>query len=153
MKLFNFTEDNDFNQLKKMMGAAESGDFTDFDPEHQLTYGERETLKNDGMKVSGQQLRILRDKTLALKNSRVWVKHEDDIHIAGCPIVQNLRHQPQSLELSTAQPTKQQHICIECLTELQYLGIDQRRSRRLADQVDELFSMTQFQQDYPVHPI
>ena len=79
MKLFNFTEDNDFNQLKKMMGAAESGDFTDFDPEHQLTYGERETLKNDGMKVSGQQLRILRDKTLALKNSRVWVKHEDDI--------------------------------------------------------------------------
>lgn len=152
MKLFDFREDNAFNQLKKAMGAAEAGHFVSFDPEHQLTFGEREALARASIEISAGDVRILRDRTIALKNSRVWIEGGGMIHIANCADVIQLRNQLRIM-VSTRNPEKNLSICPECLAELKYLGLDGRKSRRLSEQLDELFSMEQFRQDYPFYPV
>jgi len=152
MKLYDFRECAEFNQLREQMGAHEYGHFTEFDPDHQLTYGEREQMAASGMQVGAGDIRILRDRTIALKNSRVWVADGERFHVAGCPELAQLRHD-QLLMVSTRDPGKQLHICAECLAELKYLGLDARRSRRMSDQLDELFSMSQFRDDYPFYPV
>ena len=152
MKLFDFREDAAFNQLKQRMGAAEAGHFVSFDPEHQLTFGEREALAQSSVEISAGAVRILRDRTIALKNSRVWVEGGGKIHIANCADVIQLRNQLRIM-VSTRNPEKTLSICPECLAELKYLGLDGRKSRRLSEQLDELFSMEQFRQDYPFYPI
>ena len=93
MKLFDFREDAAFNQLKQRMGAAEAGHFVSFDPEHQLTFGEREALAAASVDISAGAVRILKDRTIALKNSRVWVEGGGKIHIANCADVIQLRSQ------------------------------------------------------------
>ena len=44
MKLYNFLDEPEFNALKHRMGADGYGHFVEFDPEHQLTFGERDQL-------------------------------------------------------------------------------------------------------------
>ena len=152
MKLFDFRDDIAFNQLKEEMGAAEAGSFVPFDPEHQLTYGEREALAQASIEVSAGAVRLLRDRTIALKNSRVWVEGGGMIHIANCADLIQLRSQLRIM-VSTRNPDKTLSICPECLAELKYLGLDGRKSRRLSEQLNELFSMEQFRQDYPFYPV
>ncbi|MEK9711546.1 MAG: hypothetical protein VW258_03175 [Thalassolituus sp.] len=152
MKLFNFLDEDGFNQLKKQMGAEGFGHFVEFDPTHQLTFGERDQLSKEGLMIHPGELRILPDKTLALKNSRIWVEGAGQIHLAGCFDLHRLRDN-DVLKARTSDPEKALHICPECLAELKYLGLDGRKSRRLSDQLDELFSMTQFREDYPFYPI
>lgn len=152
MKLFDFRDDIAFNQLKEEMGAAEAGSFVPFDPEYQLTYGEREALAQASVEVSAGAVRLLRDRTIALKNSRVWVEGGGMIHIANCADLIQLRSQLRIM-VSTRNPDKTLSICPECLAELKYLGLDGRKSRRLSEQLNELFSMEQFRQDYPFYPV
>lgn len=152
MKLYNFCDDADFNALKAKMGADGYGHFVEFDPEHQLTFGERDLLAKDELHISPGSLRILKDHTLALKNSRVWVQGGSTVHVASCETLHQLRNDME-LRVSTRDPGKDLAICPDCLAELNYLGLDGRKSRRLSDHLNELFSMTQFQQDYPVYPI
>ena len=152
MKLYDFRECEEFNLLKQRMGAAESGHFVEFDPDHQLTYGEREALAHGPVQVGAGDIRMLRDRTIALKNSRVWVEDAARVHIAACPELLQLRHD-HGLRVSTRNPEKQLHICPECLAELKYLGLNGRSSRRLSDQLDEIFSMEQFRADYPFYPV
>ncbi|WP_369982592.1 hypothetical protein [Thalassolituus sp.] len=152
MKLFNFMDDPEFNALKHQMGADKYGHFVEFDPEHQLTYGERDQLANGCADISPGQLRILPDRTLALKNSRVWVEGEGRIHLAGCEALHRLRDAPV-IKASTRDPESELSICPDCLAELKYLGLDGRKSRRLSEQLDELFSMQRFREDYPFYPV
>lgn len=156
MQLPDFLEDSSLNALREKMGATKLGTFELFDPNKQLTYSERETLADTGLAIFSQELRVLKDKTLALKNSRVWLK-EDGYHLALCPKVQQLRLQPNEFQVGTFQwPNSKQHpVCLECLAVLQYQGIDARRLRRLefAEQISEQFSLAEFQQSYPFYPL
>lgn len=152
MKLFNFTEYPDFNALKEQMKAESYGQFVEFDPEHQLTYGERAQLTDGWMEISPGQLRILPDHTLALKNSRIWVEGDGLIHLAGCEVLHRLRT-ASHIRASTREPEASLSICPDCLAELKYLGLDGRKSRRLSEQLDELFSMQRFREDYPFYPL
>ncbi|WP_300426031.1 hypothetical protein [uncultured Thalassolituus sp.] len=152
MKLYDFRQSEEFNRLKRAMGAEDAGHFVEFDPAHQLTYGEREALSSGSLEVGAGEIRMLRDRTIALKNSRVWVEARERIHIAHCPELAQLRHD-QRLLVSTRNPEKTLHICPECLAELKYQGLDGRKSRRLSDQLDELFSMDAFREDYPFYPV
>ena len=156
MKLPDFLDDKDFNQLRRTMGAESPGQFELFDPEKQLTYTEREALESGLVELAAPALRVLKDKTLAYKNSRVWLQKGDDIHLAYCKTVQSLRHREQAIQISTGNFHPQhQSVCLECLSVLQYQGIDARRMRRaeFSDQVVEQFSMDDFKNAYPFYPI
>ena len=103
MKLYDFFADPDLNRLRQQMEADELGDFHLFDPHKQLTYQEREALELGQLSIHSNDLRVLKDKTLAFKNSRVWVLHEEHLHLASCRLVQRLRHQPKDLLCGTAE--------------------------------------------------
>lgn len=156
MRLYDFLADPSLNQLRQQMGAQELGQFELFDPSKQLTYAEREALEEQGLEALSNELRVLKDKTLALKNSRVWLKHEN-YHVAHCAQVQQLRHHSQPVLLGTY--TWPQHkdysVCLECLALLQYQGVDARRLRRteFAEQISEHFSLAEFIKDYPFYPL
>lgn len=157
MKLPDFLQDEAFNQLRRQMGADDYGKFELFDPARQLTWSEREALAEKGLEVSGNDLRILKDKTLAYKNSRVWVQYEGIYHLAYCPTMQSLRHHKPTLQCGTAswRASKDGGVCLECLAVLQYQGIDARRLRRMEfiEQIREQFSLDEFCRDYPFYPI
>lgn len=157
MKLHDFLEDAELNALRSKMGAHALGQFELFDPAKQLTYSEREALKTDGLNVTANELRVLKDKTLAYKNSRAWLKHGQHYHLANCPQVQQLRHQSTSLLLGTYlwPVSKDSALCVECLAVLQYQGIDSRRLRRteFIEQIRQQFSLAEFQKQYPFYPL
>src|SRR5690554_605956 len=91
MKLLDFLEFEQFNQMRKQMNTTVLGEFELFDPSKQLTWSEREALEQKGLVIQGADLRPLRDKTLAFKNSRVWLKHDQVFHLGYCPQIQQLR--------------------------------------------------------------
>ncbi|MAS24455.1 MAG: hypothetical protein CMI08_11240 [Oceanospirillaceae bacterium] len=156
MKLPDFLDDEGFNQLREKMGTESLGEFVLFDPEKQLTYSEREALEGGLVDISSHLLRILKDKTLAYKNTRIWLQQDDDIHLAYCKTVQALRHREKDVQISTGNfDHKHKAVCLECLSVLQYQGVDARRMRRaeFSDQVVEHFSLADFKVDYPFYPI
>ncbi|PCJ19019.1 MAG: hypothetical protein COB04_06480 [Gammaproteobacteria bacterium] len=70
----NFNEFADyapFRRLREKMRAEQSGEFELFDVENHLTRKEKDSLVCGGLLVQRSQLRVLRDSTLAYKNSRV----------------------------------------------------------------------------------
>ena len=73
MKLIDFLQDSQLNLLRRQMGTDDYGNFQLFDPQRQLTYAEREALEQGELHISASLTRALRDKTLALKNSRIWL--------------------------------------------------------------------------------
>lgn len=156
MRLVNFLEDEGFNELRRKMGAEQLGTFELFDPSRQLSYEEREALEEQGMAVSGHDLRVLKDKTLAFKNSRVWLKQQD-YHLAQCHTVQQARLHQGEVLLGTYQWrfSSQHNVCLECLAILQYQGIDTRRLRRteFSEQISEQFLLAEFKQLYPFYPL
>lgn len=157
MKIADFYQDESFNHLRKRMGADELGHFELFDPARQLTYAEREALDSGMLSTEGQALRILKDKTLAFKNTRVWLFYEQDYHLAYCQKVQALRHHQDRLQIGTGalSAKKIEGVCLECLSVLQYQGVDARRLRRaeFSEQIREQFSLELFKQEYPFYPI
>lgn len=157
MKLPDFLQDEAFNRLRQHMGATELGQFELFDPSRQLTWSEREALAGPGLNVAGNDLRVLKDKTLAYKNSRVWVEQEGVYHLAYCQPMQSLRHHGPQLHTGTSEwpASKEGGVCLECLALLQYQGIDARRLRRteFVEQMREHFSLEEFCREYPFYPI
>lgn len=156
MQLIDFTEDSQLNALRQQMGTSQLGHFELFDPQKQLSYNERETLSSEGLQLMSHEVRVLKDKTLAFKNSRIWLL-QHNYHLANCPSVQQLRLHSRETLIGTYQwPTsKHQQVCLECLAVLQYQGIDARRLRRLefSEQISEQFSLAEFQQCYPFYPL
>lgn len=157
MKLLDFLQDEAFNQLRQRMGTQALGQFELFDPAKQLSWSEREALSTEGMLVKAGELRILKDKTVAFKNTRAWLYHEHHYHLSACPQVQALRHHNASAKIGTFNwsAKKDETVCLECLAVLQYQGIDTRRLRRteFAEHISEQFSLQEFEQQYPFYPI
>ena len=158
MHLLNFLDDEDFNRLRHLMGADTLGTFELFDPNVQLSYAEREALASIGIHIEANHVKVLRDKTIALKNSRVWLKQHQTFHVAHCAHVQSLRLKFAMVELGTYQwlEEKTEHqICLECLALLQYQGADARRIRRpeFAEQLIQQFSLPEFFKQFPAYPL
>ena len=151
--LYDFADDPNFNHLKQRMGARSAGHFQAFDPRYQLTWNERQQLTEQGLVLACAQLRSLKDNTLAFKDSRVWVAHHDYLHIASCGHIQTLRRQQGSALCGTGVLGDLPDICPDCLQQLNYYGRDTRRARRMAEQISQIFCLTEFQRQFPFYPV
>jgi hypothetical protein len=151
--LYDFANDPAFNHLKQSMGAKSAGQFQAFDPRYQLTWDERQQLAQQGLVLACDQLRSLKDNTLALKDSRVWVVHQGLLHIASCSHIQALRRQQGSALCGTGVLDTLPEICPDCLQQLNYLGMDARRARRMAEHISQMFCLSEYQRQFPFYPV
>jgi len=71
MRLIDFLEYEPFLRLREKMCAERLGSFELFDCENHLTSKEKTLLGSDGLIVPIKKVRVLKDSTLAYKNSRV----------------------------------------------------------------------------------
>lgn len=107
MKLPNFLNDPELNELRASMGATELGMFRLSVNPYRITMAELEALIADSIDLRGwEELKALPDRTLAYKDRRV-ILHRRDVpvlgpgrardhelphfHLASCPIVRRLR--------------------------------------------------------------
>ncbi len=156
MQIKSFKDFEPFNKLREKMGAKELGSFELFDPQKQITYSERELLENGVFEIDSARLRILKDKTIAFKNTRLWLSwpEHENFHLAACDQVQKRRHQKATFIAGLNQPA-QQLVCIACLQLLKFDGLDARRGRRLdlAESIQKDFKLIEFKKDYAFYPL
>lgn len=156
MKIKGFEDFEPFIQLRKTMGAEKLGSFELFDPQRQITYSERELLEQGTFNIESGRLKILKDKTIAFKNTRLWLNWSDEecFHLAACEHVQKRRHLKADFMAGLNQPNNKT-VCLECLQLLKFDGLDARRSRRLdlAETIQKEFKLADFQKEYPFYPL
>lgn len=142
------------------MGTTDFGFFELFDEAIHLTGLERSELSTTGKLLTLDQLKILPDKTLALKNSRVltyyqnedWFRDHRELptyHVANCSQLEELRkHRPDAQWLVTTRISEDYDlvkvrssgevslvsygftVCKHCLHTLGYKNYDEFRNRR-----------------------
>ncbi len=160
MKLADFTEFAPFNALRKQMGTGRLGYFELFDPTVHLTGGERSELEHSGVLLSIANIKVLPDRTLALKNCRViaynpnenWYRQHREYptyHTAYCSQLEALRTAGADTEFlltsriaedynlvkirNNGEVSLQPHgfvVCKHCLHSLRYKDYDEFRNRR-----------------------
>lgn len=156
MKLKVFDDFAEITLLRKKMGAEQLGEFELFDPQRQITFSERELLESGSLDLSSMRLKILKDKTIAFKNTRLWLSwngHEF-YHLAACDQVQKRRHQKHDFRAGVNN-IKEKTVCLDCLVLLRYEGLDARRSRRIdvLGEVQREFDLLHFKKEYPFYPL
>ena len=160
MELADFTEFEAFNELREKMGTDKLGYFELFDPAIHLTGEERSELANDGRLLNLNAVKVLPDKTLAIKNSRVLVYNPDEnwyrsrreyptYHLSYCAVIEEIRKElPEHEFLATTRLADDykllkirssgdvsvvEHgfvVCKQCLHTLRYKDYDEYRNRR-----------------------
>ncbi len=160
MKLPDFREFKAFNKLREKIGTEEFGFFELFDPTIHLTGSERSALENPGLLLCSGALRVLPDKTLAIKNSRVlayipdetWYRSRREYptyHLAWCSQLEEQLAEHPNLEYlvttkisedykllkirSSGEVSLTEHglvVCKHCLHTLRYKDYDEFRNRR-----------------------
>jgi hypothetical protein len=160
MQLLDFREFSPFNQLREKMDTAQLGYFELFDPAIHLTGSERSELNERGMLKRLDEIRVLPDKTLAIKNSRVLIYNPDEnyyrnsreyptYHVAHCSfLLESAREQPdleflattrlaEDYDLLKIRPSGEisvsKHgfvVCKHCLHKLRYKDFDEFRNRK-----------------------
>ncbi len=105
MRLPNFEQNAELNELRRLMGATALGDLRLKQAENLLTEAELETLAGVGIDVQLDQVRMLEDGTLAYKNRRVVLYIRDvtpygrkslqeslpKFHVARCKTLDEMR--------------------------------------------------------------
>lgn len=156
MRIKPFDDFQPFNKLRKKMGAGNLGSFELFDPQRQITYSERECLEEGVFEIESSRLRILKDKTIAFKNTRLWLSwpEHENFHLAACDQVQKRRHAKLSFFAGLNDVTDKS-VCLECLMLLKFDGLDARRSRRLdlAETIQKEFKLGSFKEVYSFYPL
>jgi len=160
MKLPDFLEFEAFNDLRKSIGTDQLGYFELFDPLIHLTGSERSELENVGVLSKTSDIRVLPDKTLAFKNSRVLAYFADEswyrkhreyptYHVAMCAQLEEMISlQPSQELLLTSRQSEDYNlvkirpsgevslgahgfvVCKHCLHALRYKDYDEFRNRR-----------------------
>ena len=160
MKLPDFIEFEPFNSLREKMDTTRLGYFELFDPALHLTGSERSKLEHSGILQPIGAIRVLPDKTLALKNSRVLAYNPNEnwyrlhreyptYHVACCSRLEELLASESATEFlvtskiaedynlvkirSTGEVNLQAHgfvVCRHCLHTLRYKDYDEYRNRR-----------------------
>jgi len=101
MKLRDFTNDRELNRLRRMMAAAQDGTYSMHFKPDTLSHDDLNALENEGIDVTGAEIRRLEDSTLGYKNSRVLVYTRDvsvhagpfvlpKLHVAYCSTLYNM---------------------------------------------------------------
>jgi len=163
MNLIDFECFDPLNKLRAQMDTQKLGNFKLINPEIHLTYLQLESLQLNAMDLQGANIRVLADKTLAYKNSRLWIKLERDpiteiptneYHLSNCEHVQQYRQKNLPL-IAGSSMLVGGRVCGDCLMELKYQGLDARRGRRqgFMESVVETFSLEEFQSSYPFYPL
>ncbi|MEX2129999.1 MAG: hypothetical protein WD772_00820 [Pseudohongiellaceae bacterium] len=162
MKLPDFTGFAPFNRLRERIGTDQLGYFELFDPSIHLTGAERSELQRSGIMSRLECLKVLPDKTLAIKNSRVLLYYPDDgwyrlhreyptYHVAWCSSLEAAHNEiPQREYLVTTRIAEEYDlvkikaggevsltshgfvVCKQCLHTLRYRDYDEFRNRRRA---------------------
>lgn len=162
MKLPDFRDFESFNALREKIGTEELGYFELFDPAIHLTGSERSALENPGMLLKADGLRVLPDKTLAIKNSRVlayipdeaWYRNRREYptyHLAWCSCLEAQLAEHPVLEYlvttkisddykllkirGSGEVSLSEHglvVCKHCLHTLRFRDYDEFRNRRRA---------------------
>lgn len=160
MKLPDFREFEPFNTLRAKIGTEQLGFFELFDPAIHLTGNERSALENPGLLLQARAMRVLPDKTLAIKNSRVlayipdetWYRNHREYptyHVAWCsqldaqlaehPLLEYLVTTKVSDDYKllkirgSGEISLSEHglvVCKHCLHALRYRDYDEFRNRR-----------------------
>jgi len=160
MKLLDFKQFEAFNQLREKIGTEEFGYFELFDPAVHLTGSERSELENIGWLKTPSEIKVLPDKTLAIKNSRVlafvaeenWYRDRREyptFHVALCAEMEELKSEKPDQELRVTTKLNEEYdllkiktsgevsmmahgfvVCKHCLHSLRYKNYDEFRNRR-----------------------
>lgn len=160
MKLPDFRDFQSFNELREKIGTEQFGYFELFDPAIHLTGAERSALENPGMLLKADGMRVLPDKTLAIKNSRVLAYIPDETwyrghreyptyHLAWCSQLEEQSAEHSALEYlvttkisddykllkirGSGEVSLSEHglvVCKHCLHTLRYRDYDEFRNRR-----------------------
>jgi len=160
VKLPDFRDFESFNALREKIGTKEFGYFELFDPAIHLTGSERSALENPGMLLKADGLRVLPDKTLAIKNSRVlayipdeaWYRNRREYptyHLAWCSYLEAQLAEHPVLEYlvttkisddykllkirGSGEVSLSEHglvVCKHCLHTLRFRDYDEFRNRR-----------------------
>lgn len=160
MKLLDFRQFEPFNRLREKIGTDEFGYFELFDPARHLIGSERSELESPGILRKPEAIRVLPDKTLAIKNSRVLAYIPDEgwyrthreypaYHLAMCSKLEGLlRDHPRQELLVTTKLSDEYSllkirpsgevsvsangfvVCKHCLHTLRYRDYDEFRNRR-----------------------
>lgn len=160
MQLLDFREFTPFNELREKMGTDKLGYFELFDPAIHLTGSERSELQGRGILKRLDEVRVMPDRTLAIKNSRVLIYNPDETfyrnnreyptyHVARCSfLIDSARAQPDleylvttriadDYELLKIRPggevSVSMHgfvVCKHCLHKLRYRDFDEFRNRK-----------------------
>ncbi|MGB1092653.1 MAG: hypothetical protein ACPGYX_11045 [Oceanobacter sp.] len=149
MKLPDFSCDQKFALLRQLMDAKTDGQFLLFDSSRHVSFQEQQLLENEGLELRANLLRPLQDETLAYKNRRVWVVElsgSNLYHLAECV------HTHVTIRAGCSNnPVVTAAICLDCLAQLRFDGMDARRLRRqeYAEQVQKQFDLDRFWTEYP----
>lgn len=160
MELTDFREFAPFNELREKMGTDKLGYFELFDPAIHLTGSERSELETRGILKRFDEIKVMPDRTLAIKNSRVLIYNPDEsfyrnnreyptFHIARCSfLMESAREHPaleylvttriaDDYELLKIRPSGEVSVsmhgfvvCKHCLHKLRYKDFDEFRNRK-----------------------
>lgn len=161
MKLDDFTAFAPFDAMRKQIGTDRLRCFELFDPLVNLTGGERSELEQSEVLRSISVIRVLPDRTLALKDIRIiaynpnenWYRQHrkyPTYHTAFCSQLEELRRTAADTEFlltsrvaedydlvrirNSGEVSLQSHefvVCKHCLHTLRYKNYDEFRNRRL----------------------
>lgn len=114
MKLKSFENFAAINQLREKMGAEKIGVFELFDPKRQVTFNEKALLVVGQLNITTLQIKILKDKTVAFKDTRIWLTWAGDecFHLAACTAVQKRRHLKEPFNVGIHQ-NNEKTVCLE----------------------------------------
>ncbi len=152
MKLFDFKEDESFNQLRCKMGTDEFGHFELFDPVRHLSWQERKALSGDWVKVESAGLHAYSDHTLAYKNSHVFSITEQHFHFSMCDKLKKRISQGRLLDMNITLNEgllNGKAVCEYCLHAVGYQGYDvyRRRHEDYNQRIMKKFNFSQYLQD------
>ena len=160
MELQDFTEFEAFNELREKMGTDRLGYFELFDPAIHLTGEERSQLENTGLLLPLDKVKVLPDRTLAIKNSRVliyipsenWFRDKREYptyHLARCSELEEMQTEHPAQEFLVTTKIAEDYdlmklrqegdvsvvshgfvVCKHCLHTLRYKNYDEFRNRK-----------------------
>ena len=132
MKLIDFTNEPELNELRHKMGAQDLGRFELFDPKKHLTWQEKKSLAENLVNVSVALLHAQSDKTLAYKNSYILSAIGDEVHFAYCDALKNKINKAGLNQVDVSLKWdlfKGKSVCHYCLHAIGYEGFDVYRHR------------------------
>ena len=160
MELQDFTEFDAFNDLRERMGTDRLGYFELFNPDIHLTGDERSQLESSGILLPLDDVKVLPDKTLAIKNSRVlayipnenWFRGRREYptyHLAKCSELEEMSREHPAQEYMVTTRIAEDYelmkmreettvsvvahgfvVCKHCLHSLRYKNFDEFRNRK-----------------------